>query len=310
MEDTPQAADKLLSELERRCLRTPQSNTEITCRILRALSTMTVLNIPQRLIRMLPFSNPQAAFHIALTLAKSAGNETIPGLLPFDNGPARRKMCASWWKNNVPNWGKASSPTPTVAAASWEPDPMTIKLLAVTAHFAELSRDVLKDYKWGAGTPTQTAKLDTSILMNTYAPDTIGPRLLDSLDDIFRQLSRLVIAYPAYEMDPVVVSMIKLHQKEPRDAACETTLQKVVVRFDSITELLKLLILQADPTLKEKVDEIEAAQQKALLGSNNVMHELRESCYYNLVLWDLLIEYNIGDVEHMQTARERRRPQL
>jgi hypothetical protein len=309
MEDTPEAADKLLSELERRCLLTPQSNTEITCRILRALSTMTVLNIPQRLIRMLPWSNPQAAFHIALTLAKAAGNDAIPGLLPLDNGPARRKMCASWWKNNVPKWPKASSPTPRIVAAPWEPDLMIIKLLAVTAHFAELSRDVLKDYKWGAGTPTQTARFDTDIFMNTYTPDTIGPRLLDSLDEIFRQLSRLVIAYPAYETDPVVVSMIKLHQKDPRDAACETTLQKVVVRFDSITELLKLLILQADPTLKEKVDEIEAAQQKALLGSYNVMHELRESCYYNLVLWDMLIDYDIGAVEPMQTNRDRRRPQ-
>ena len=31
-----------------------------------------------------------------------------------------------------------------------------------------------------------------------------------------------------------------------------------------------------------------------MTGAFNVVHELRESCYYNLVLWDTLIENDVG----------------
>ncbi len=61
-------------------------------------------------------------------------------------------------------------------------------------------------------------------------------------------------------------------------------------------ELLLVLIRQAGPDdeLKEALAMIEAERNKALTGAFNVVHELRESCYYNLVLWDKLIEHNVS----------------
>jgi len=340
MEDTPEAADKLLMSLKRRSLRSAK-RIELVSRILRALSTMTEPSIPQRLIEMLPRSSPEVAFQITRTLARASGTSVsherlTSGLLKPANTSSERQVCAQWWNDNRPAWGQARStrsvppggvpsvagqtergrrPTafgpstegragipqvtaqaPTFRAAGWEPDPVAIKLLAVTAHYAEITGDVLKEHKWGAGIPMRTQKPDASVVGVTCSTSDVGTDLLNSLDDISNELSRIITEHPDYEKATPMIDAIRLHEKDPRMAACQSQLQKVVVSLDATAELLIVLIRQADPNdqLKEVLARIEQERNRALTGAINVVHELRESCYYNLVLWDTLIEHGVS----------------
>jgi len=313
MEDTPEAADKLLGTLKKRSLRSTK-RIEMVSRTLRALSTMTEPSIPQRLIEMLPKSSSEVAFQITRTLARASGmsaphERLTGGLLPPANTPTQRQASAQWWRNNRPTWGQAQAirpspgggpgnPRATIQTAPdktlvWEPDPTTIKLLAVVARYVEITGDVLKEHKWGAETLVQAQWPGTSKLDVTCSASNVGTDLLDSLDGISNELSRIITEHPDYEKAAPVIDAIKLHEKDPRTAACQSQLQKVVVSLDATAELLIVLIRQADPNgeLKEVLARIEQDRNRALTGAFDVVFELRESCYYDLVLWDTLIEH-------------------
>jgi len=293
VQDTPEAADKLLDELKKQSLRPPRGT--IVCRTLWALSTMTDSDIPRRLIDMLPESQSLVAILIARTLDKAAGSSASAGLLTWLNGPADREKCAEYWNSHCPTWAGSSSvhPSPSGGGSSrWEPDPMIIKLLAVTAQYAELTADVLKDYRYNAGPPAQARGRITNTFPTSCTPAGVGPKLLDSLNNIFVQLARLVVENPDRgQFDSDSVGRITRYQKALREVACETKLQKAVVHLDSTAGLLELLVQQSRPTeeRKQELVKIEADRQSALRGCHDVVDELRESCYYNLVLWDLLI---------------------
>ena len=172
---------------------------------------------------------------------------------------------------------------------------MIIKLLAVTAQYAELTGDVLKDYKYNPGLVTQARGRITDAFRTTCTPAGVGPELLDSLNAIFVQLSRLVVENPDRgKFDSDSVGRITRYEKVLREVACETKLQKAVVRLDAIAELLELLAQQSRPTdeRKQELAKVEADRQSALRGCHDVVDELRESCYYNLVLWDMLVGGN------------------
>jgi hypothetical protein len=355
MEDTPEAAGKLLGSLKKRSLRSP-GRIEMVARILRALSTMTDPGIPQRLIEMLPGSSPEVAFQIARTLARASGTNLsherlTSGLLPPANTSDQRQACAEWWNDNRPAWGlarsvrststgsaspPASRPTrgrrqtasgppagrragipqvatqaPTFTAAAWEPDPVTIKLFAMTAHYAETTGDILKKHKWGAGTPVRAQGPGASTLGVTCSASNVGTDLLDSLDVISNELSRIITEHPDYEKAAPMIDAIRLHEKDPRTAACQSQLQKAVVSLDATAELLIVLIRQADPNdqLKDVLARIEQERNQALTEAFNVVHELRESCYCNLVLWDKLIELKISETITVPTDMPVRRTQ-
>ncbi|MHC4167119.1 MAG: hypothetical protein ACYSWQ_09200, partial [Planctomycetota bacterium] len=67
----------------------------------------------------------------------------------------------------------------------------------------------------------------------------------------------------------------------------------------------------ADPNdqLKDVLARIEQERNQALTEAFNVVHELRESCYYNLVLWDKLIEHKISETITVPTDIPVRRTQ-
>ena len=135
--------------------------------------------------------------------------------------------------------------------------------------------------------------------------------LLDSLDVISNELSRIITEHPEYEKATPMIDAIRLHEKDPRTAACQNQLQKAVVSLDATAELLIVLIRQADPNdqLKDVVARIEQERNRALTAAFNVVHELRESCYYNLVLWDKLIERKISETITVPTDMPVRRVQ-
>jgi hypothetical protein len=302
MEDTPEAADRLLDSLKKRSVRSG-GRIEMVCRILRALSTMTDSSIPHRLIEMLPRSSPEVAFQITRTLARVSGTSTsyarlTSGLLPLGNTAVQRQRCAEWWKSNPPIWGRAqpvrSAPVKTPA---WEPDPATIKLLAVTGHYAEITADVLKNYKWQTEVPLESEGLGAGRFFGvTCSASDVGTTLLDSLDSISSELSRIITDHPDDTKSAAMVDTIMLHEKAPRTAACESQLQMAVVNLDTTAELLIVLLRQTDPNdeLEEAIAKVQEERNRALRRAFNVVHELRESCYYNLVLWDKLIEHTAG----------------
>ncbi|MHC4567056.1 MAG: hypothetical protein ACYTE3_15030 [Planctomycetota bacterium] len=188
---------------------------------------------------------------------------------------------------------------------------MTIKLFAMTAHYAETTGDILKKHKWGAGTPVRAQGPGASTLGVTCSASNVGTDLLDSLDVISNELSRIITEHPDYEKAAPMIDAIRLHEKDPRTAACQSQLQKAVVSLDATAELLIVLIRQADPNdqLKDVLARIEQERNQALTEAFNVVHELRESCYCNLVLWDKLIELKISETITVPTDMPVRRTQ-
>jgi hypothetical protein len=305
VEDTPEAADELVKSLVKRSLQS-SGRIDMVCRILRALSTMTDSSIPQRLIDLLPRSSPEVAFQITRTLARASGASTSDGrlaggLLPLVNTPGQRQRYARWWARHYPGWGRAH---PIGSMPSfWESDPTTIKLLAMTAHYAEMTGEALKNNRLDASAPVQAQRLTANAMGVTCLASDVGTRLLDSLNGISTELSRIITLHPDHTKTASMRDAIRLHKKDPRAAACENQLQEIVVTLDAIADLLIAFLRQADRNneLKEILATLEEERNRACSQAFNVVYELRESCYYNLVLWDTLIEHTISSPVLVQT---------
>ena len=78
------------------------------------------------------------------------------------------------------------------------------------------------------------------------------------------------------------------HSKPP--LASNTALQRAAVSLETMGELLDLLIreLDGDGEFEEALDDISRRRRQALDDAPDVVHEIRESAYYNLALWSML----------------------
>lgn len=214
---------------------------------------------------------------------------TSPGLRITPSPPVDpRRMGRSRRRTTRP----ATPAQPAAPPPVWEPDPTVVKLLGAAAEYAELTRGVLKNYKWDAPTtPQQVAPAALSV--STTASD-VGADLLNALEGTFGELSRLVTEHPNYARSQslgTVLDKIEVYQKRPRMAACETNLQKAVVSLDASFELLKLLIREsgAADQAQGQLDRMDQERSKPIPAGRNVLYELRERAHDNLVLWDTLL---------------------
>ena len=116
-------------------------------------------------------------------------------------------------------------------------------------------------------------------------------RLLAAIGDTVDQLSRLVREHPDGETYAIQADVVEL-QREARTLAADTELQKAAVGLDTIGVLLDLLVREARPdgSFESTLDSVRRQRQTALLDAPDVLYEMRECAYYNLVLWDLLCQ--------------------
>jgi hypothetical protein len=250
------------------------------------------------------------------------------GLIPLQNTPEQQREAAAWWTTQLsraatsPNPGGTSTRAPllnpsatpgelfrrvppqttsqpgtgsatqggtsTSPATPWQPDPLPLQLLAVSEHYVQQMKEVLRWYRCDSASPAATQPSSSGSIR---AGPNSGDALLLALEENLPELSRLVRQHKdaaawAAKADDI------LQRAGVRTLASENVLQKVAVNIDTQGRLLDLLIQEVDPQGKRKADREKARAnwQTAQGESANVFYEIRDGCRYNLALWDLLLE--------------------
>jgi hypothetical protein len=272
-----------------RQMKQKMQNMKSIYRDLYQLSKLSDPDIPQSLRKMISEKNQLPVnIAIALTIDKLSGS-TYPSasISRFrQSAPPRSPQGIS---NRI-----TSPPANTHEEPALEPDPTIIKLLAVTAHYAELTAIQLKNPQDIPRASPTGYKRPRSTLEISCSPSEVGKKLLDELDTIFVQINLFIKGRPGTQYTAKADTVAETLQI--RRFACKTVMQEAVAYFNAIGDLLDLLIQQS-----ELGDEINKDLEQARLECkqppsriDNVVHELRESCYYNLRLWDILVEHNIN----------------
>jgi len=324
--DDAEAADLLVSRLRTTAEKAPASmsaaDARRASRILRALGSMSAPALPEKLIQMLPrCRNSIVAFQISKTLeglvkARVGGHafSLYARVYERDRTLCRthtlkdRETSARAWRATVDRiearlpglrqpfphaqprptprrGGPRTPPTPP----AWQPDATKLKLLAAVQYYARQAADVLKDHKRGVATSGRGRSLPPT--RSILAPDNVGEELLSSLDDIVNELNRLVREHPKGKKHSLEAEMVA-KEKKVRTLASETTLQKAAVSLDAAASLLELLVKASDPAgdLKARLEGIRKERRKASAAAANAIHEMRESCFFGLVFWRLLVQ--------------------
>jgi len=244
-------------------------------------------------------------------------------------GEPQYMACVKWWNQVIARpdfvWGKAkpaagaaparNGPVPPLpgaaalapepgAAAAWTPDPVPPKLLAVVAEYVRLTGKALEPVGWDPVTllPVTSARAlsprgvrgiepEADVLELRVRSAEVGSDLTGALSGLVAELERLIRAHPdgadrAARADAVRLGM------EGRRLACRTRLQEAVVILDAAWELLAILAEQIDRQgeLAAGLAVIRRDREEALVTSGNVLKELRESAYYNLALWEMILQ--------------------
>ena len=166
-------------------------------------------------------------------------------------------------------------------------------LLSVMAQQAEEAGKDLKAYTWGgnaAPAPAPGAPLRPPrgrlMMMAPPRPE----ELLDSVNMAVKELDRLIRQHPQGRGFAVAADMI-LKEKEARTLASESQLQKVAVSLDTTARLLELLVRANDQQDRHKarLEKIGDDRRRDLAAAPNVIEEIRDAAYHELLLWDLLL---------------------
>lgn len=290
-------AEELLSNIKerinriKRMRRNTRQSMMFVNRDIYQLSKMSDPGIPQRLKALIPTNIKLIDLTITRTLDKISGS--VPSTI---SGGGRGGPGYSFSRRISPGrltQQPARTPTsePTV-----ERDPNSIKLLAFTAHYAGLTAKQLRqDRGFSRNSRTRYSQAANGPEIYCSASD-VGKKLLDELDTIAEQLIFFTAVHPDKQYSKKTQAVAK--RMVDRKLACTTVLQKAVVSLDATAETLELLVQQLEPSDELKNDFAQARRQReqSRLKIDNVLHELRESCYYNLSLWDMLVEYNDGKI--------------
>jgi len=288
-------AEELLGSIKdkiniiKRKSRNPSQSMTSICRDLYLLSEMSDPGISQRLKAITPTSFKRIDLAITQTINQLSGN--IP---PTTIGGRRGRPRYSFSRQISPGritQQPTSTPTSTPKV---EPDPNSIKLLAVTAHYAGLTAKQLSEGRGfirNSGTRYSQSVNRSEIYCS--ASD-VGRKLLDELDTIAKQLIFLTAAHPDQQYSEKAGAVAR--RMVGRKLASTTVLQKAVVSLDAIAETLELLVRQLEPSdeLKKDLEQARREREQNRSRIDNAVHEFRESCYHNLRLWDILVEHSNG----------------
>ncbi len=276
-------ADDILANLNKRIKKrlNPKSMV-IIYRELYELSKMSDPDIPQRLRKMMPGSNPRAMIAIARTIDKlSGGTSAHSAIAQFGRSSSSRS------RRSIP----LPSKTPVIEEPAWVPDPTIIKLLAVTAKYVELTATQLNNRQDTTRASATEYRRHREI---SCSPSEVGKDIINELDNIIEQLIFFAAGHPDKLYDDKAAIIAK--QSIDHKLACKTVFQKAAVNFKTIGEILAMFIEQSESKneLKKEFGKVTKDWQQILSNTDNVIQEMRENCYYNLRIWDLLIEHNVN----------------
>jgi len=296
--DSRQAADILLKRLEA-LLTGAVNDLPTTNRILRALTEMNDPQIPPRLAAMIqPARSNYAAHRVAMTLLEGTGylgsQHRWRYRLAINHNADQRKACAGRWKTLAVScaWGRSGRMAraiagPTGAPPAWRPDPVVEKLVAAFVHHARLTGELLKAHRAGARAGAAARPEIRPARMGIHGP-TRDKEMLEGLALVVAELTRLAREHPDGRKHAVKIDMIRLGA-EARELACETALQRAAVRLGAAGKLLEVLVLETNgPPAEPEVARIRGDRERGVAASDNVLVEMRESCYQVLALLEML----------------------
>lgn len=318
--DTPEAAQELLNRLSvvknTAGTRGKVTQTKQAARYIHALGQMHDPDIPVKLIDMIERSGPTTAYLIVQALiSKARGRVDDEGRLTFASEGWERRDCAAYWRRNPPSWGgsrsvtrpsrlrssgritsslrppPSPSPPPVTSKGTspklQPPDPDILKLLGVVTHFANKMAAVLAQDGQQDSEALLKDLLD-SPRIDLAEPNRIATDLLFSLQSV-RESVRSRIR--AEETDDIEASA-KERERWIRSSASPTILQETVVEMDAMADLISLLINRSavDDEMATEMQDILRKRTEAVGRALTVTEQLRESCYYDFVLWHRLLE--------------------
>ena len=293
------AADVLLGRLGE-LVRTGHTDDLTTLtRILRSLSMIDDPRLPVKLADMIvPAKTNYVANRIVMTLLDGTGvagsTDQAAYALPVIHNAEQRKATAERWKKLAASaaWGPAQIDralgTKTIAQVAWKPDPRTEKLLAAFTYYAGITGKMLRTYK-PAGSSELPAPPDVRPAGGKIPAPVTGDELAAATEAMAGELIRLARAGDAKGKFSVRLDGIELVAKA-RLAACRTAFQVAAVRMDTAGRALEVIVQQGDPRPEtgQALRNLRAAHEKVLASTTNVLDELREIAFHNLVLLEQL----------------------
>lgn len=271
------------------------SDASFCYRVLRAVSRMDDPSIPQRVIPLIAVSPPRCAYLISEMLSEHTG-VTPPQdrKLPLLHKPEERYECAAWWARRFQagdvHW-QSGQKVPTVETHQilFRPDRLPVRLATTAAYCCERTATMLAGET--EPDPEQADDRAPPGFSPIYSDAYPEQHLANAMERVIHELARLARQAAGTPDEAVRVDIAELHL-QARSLACDTGLQRVVVRLDVIGELLEILIDRrfGDPGTALAVERIRNDRRKAVSDAQTVLEQMRESAYHNLALWSILSE--------------------
>ena len=301
----PDAGELLIEKLGEIARATDLSEFAIANRILSALKDIDDPRVPTKLAELIaPARRNALANCIVVTLMEGTGlagsTDHINYVLPRTHTSAQRKIAASNWLNAAPTlgWGpkqmdRALGGSKPVQVA-WRPDTENEKLLATFVHYAGVAGALLGGKAPSATTaPAGLAGGASPAGAGRTGSDLSAPITSNELalagESLATQLVRMARAGDADGTRRAELDRME-RVARGRLAACRTAMQAAAVWLDLSAGAMEALIRQADdsPATAQTLTNLRVAHDEVVAATNNVLDELREVAFHNLVLAEQL----------------------
>jgi hypothetical protein len=301
----PQAGQVLLDRLDELVRAGNSGDITVVNRILRALTNIDDPRLPGKLAALIePAKTNAMANSIVMTLLNGTGRagstDQVNYLLPVSHNTAQRKAAAAQWQvlARSVGWGPGQMDraigAPKAPQVAWRPDGQTEKLMAAFVYYADTAGKMLRAVKpAGQAAPTTAPHAGGALAVPGSAAKIPAPVTSDELavaaDAMANELARLARAADAAGKFTARLDAIE-NDARVRLAASRTAMQAVAVRLDEAARVLEILVRQADgrPEVDETLGSLRAAHEKVLAETTDVLDELRELAFQNLVLLEQL----------------------
>jgi hypothetical protein len=275
-------------------------------RILRALTKIDDPRLPGKLAALIePAKTNAMANGIVMTLLDGTGlagsTDRANYLLPVSHTAAQRKAAAAQWQAAAKSvgWGPRQMDraigAKKVPQVAWRPDGQTEKLMAAFVYYADITGQMLRTFKPASQAgPTTAPDVGPALVVPGGAAAKIpAPVTSDELavaaEAMANELARLARAADAAGKFTAQLDAIE-NDAGARLAASRTALHAAAVRLDQAGRVLEVLVRQADgrPQTDATLRALRAAHEKVLAATTNVLDELRELAFQDLVLLEQL----------------------
>ena len=298
IQDSPVSAMVLIDRLAG-SIRAGKAEFAVMNRILRVLTEMSDPRIPLKLAELIePAKTNYAAHRIAMTLLAGSTYQGTPQQvryqLAINHSVQRRTVISARWRTLAVScpWGPDRLSKVIAGRAgpppAWQPAEATAKLLTAFVHYTDLTGRLLRTCRPPAGAePPKMPALSPG--KGGIAGPAGNERLARATGLLAAELIRLARGHDRGKAFAVQIDMIDLGSKV-RMLSCETQLQKAAVRLETAGRGLEVLVLESDSRGAKKpvVAETRRQRDRAAAAAIDVLGEMREHCYYNLVLLELL----------------------